>query len=128
MMKSIAIPLLMALFLVASIPAQTLGSSYAGENIPSEGVLIENLKILLGPASRGAGRAGSIQRILGVHYLNDANIYQVYYCYVSPKKNYVYGSRGQDGCYHDVIIFRLDSGKWIMENPATSEWIIISER
>ncbi len=128
MMKSIAMPLLLVLFLSSSISAQTLGSSYVGEDVPSEGVLIENLKILLGPASRGSGRAGSIQSILGVHYQNDANVYQVYYCYISPKKDYVYGSRGQDGCYHDVIIFRLDSGKWIMRNPATSEWIIISDR
>jgi len=129
MIRSIAFASLIAFVLTVSTGAYALDSYYTGANVPSEEILLENLKVLLGPSSRGGNRAGPIREILGTHYQNDINMHQVYYCYTSPKSNYVYGSRrGQTGCYQDVIIFRLDSGKWIMRNSVTSEWIIIKEK
>lgn len=109
-----------------STPAHAFNTYYKGANLPSEGLILKNLKILLGPASRDSRKQGVAQFVLGTHFMTEKNTYRLYYCYDRPRKNYVFGVRTNGGCFSDISLFRLDTNIWIMKNIVSSEWIIIS--
>ena len=117
---------LLIICLFFSIPLNAFNSHYTGAQLPSEDLILNNLKTLLGPASTDVRKHGNAQMILGTHFRQGKNIFQLYYCYEKPRKNIVYGTRPNDGCFSDVILYRLETNLWIMKNTINSEWIIVS--
>ena len=111
---------------VLSKPAHAFDTYYKGAKLPSEGLILKNLKILLGSASKDSRKQGVAQFILGTHFMTEKNKYQLYYCYDRPRKDYIFGARTNGGCFSDISLFRLNSNIWIMKNIVSLEWIIIS--
>ncbi len=109
-----------------SLSAHAFDTSYKGAQLPSQDLILKNLKILLGPASKGNSKQGVAQFVMGTHFKTGKNTYQLYYCYDRPRKNHVFGAGTNDGCFSDITLFRLDTNIWIMKNIETLEWVVIS--
>ncbi len=128
MKKTIFSLLLVTLFLSFTTFAKALEGYYKSEKPPSSNIVLRNLKILQGPSTKGIGRQGNIQTILGLHKQIGTHTFFLYYCYDTPKKNWVFGNSRNDGCFNDIVLIPLDSGLWIMRSIISDEWILVTER
>lgn len=97
----------------------------ASESPPPATVLTQNLQKLQGLSST-SGKRGSVRMVLGLFRHNTPNSYTVYYCTVKPRSGDVFTADQRDGCYNDVTLLLLDTGKWVLQS-ADNKWLIISE-
>jgi hypothetical protein len=129
-MKKLNALFLLSIFVLVvflSNPTHAADSYYKSTKMPSQDILLKNLKVLQGPSSMGIGRQGTVQFILGSHHDSYNSRYLLYYCYASPRKGAILDNKGNEGCYRDVVVFKLDSDLWIMQSSLSQDWLIIEK-
>lgn len=120
----ISVGLLFSLCLLPLYAGATDLQIYKGERPPSEAMLIKNIQALGDLAYQGRGPSGRVDLVLGSHYRETDNLYQLYYCSRLASRGGSYSST--EGCQGNILILRLDSGLWIMKYSDNSRWRVIS--